>query len=163
MSTFFQNIVDYKLFNEWAETLDWLVDDNKFDKAIGWTSGYVGSLSKKIRKINGFSKDKTYCYTAMKKLTFPTACPDGVIAFFSNGGSECKDFIRHIRNGIAHGKTKCIKKNKELYIEVKDYDSTGINQTAYFFFPMDYITQIYKLYKCVMRSFKNQKKPKGKK
>ena len=50
MSKFFQSIVDYKLFDDWADTLDWLVDDNKFDEKNGWTSGYVGSLSKKIQK-----------------------------------------------------------------------------------------------------------------
>lgn len=157
MSNFFQKIVDYQLFNEWAETLDWLVDDNKFDETIGWTSGYIGSLSKKIQKLDGFSKDKTYCHLAIKNLSFPMQTTNAVVALFSNGNSECKDFIRHIRNGIAHGKTNCMKHNNELFIEIKDYDSSGSNQTAYFFFPIRYITQTHKLYKDVLRSLKNQK------
>ena len=83
------------------------------------------------------------------------------MALFSNGQSECKDFIRHIRNGIAHGNTSCIKQNDELYIEIKDYDSTGNKQTAYLFIPINYITETHKLYKDVMRSFKNQRKSRG--
>ena len=69
MSNFFKNIVDYNLFDDLAETLDWLVDDNKFEEKDGWTSGYIGLLSKKIQKLDGFSKDRTYCHFAIKNLT----------------------------------------------------------------------------------------------
>lgn len=157
MSNFFQNIVDNNLFNDWAATLDWLVNDNKFDEKNGWTSGYIGSLTKKIKKMNGFG-DETYLHTAIKNLTFPSNRSNTIMALFSNGDSECKDFIRHIRNGIAHGNARCFKQKCELFIEIKDYDSTGKNQTAYFYFPISYITQVHKLYMDVIRSIEKRKK-----
>ena len=157
MSNFFQNIVDNNLFNDWAATLDWLVNDNKFEKSKGWTSGYIGSLTKKIKRMNGFG-DETYSHTAIKELTFPQKQSNTIMALFSNGDSECKDFVRHIRNGIAHGNTRCFNQKGELFIEIKDYDSTGKNQTAYFYFPISYITQAHKLYMDVVRSIKNKKR-----
>ena len=162
MSKFFQSIVDYKLFDDWADTLDWLVDDNKFDEKNGWTSGYVGSLSKKIQKLDGFSKDETYCHWAIKNLVFPTEASNTIVALFSNGNSECRDFIRHIRNGIAHGNAQCIKRGNELYVEIKDYESKSSVQTAYLFFPISYISQTHKLYKEVKRSFEKQKDKRSK-
>ena len=158
MGNLFQNIVDDNLFNDWAATLDWLFNDKKFDATKGWTSGYVRSLTTKVQGICGFSKDKTYCHNAIKHLTFPTTRDKTILALFSNGDSECKDFIRHIRNGIAHGNTHCIRKKGELYIEIKDYDSTGKTQTAYFYFPISYITQVHKLYMDVEKSIKNKRK-----
>lgn len=65
MSKFFQNIVDNNYFNEWAATLDWLVNDNKFDVQKGWNAGYIGSLTKKIKRMNGFG-DKTYLHAPIK-------------------------------------------------------------------------------------------------
>ncbi|MBR5156980.1 MAG: hypothetical protein IKW59_04345 [Clostridia bacterium] len=162
MSKFFQNIIDNNLFINWAATLDWLVNDNKFDETKGWTSGYIGSLTKKIKRMDGFSEGKTYSHSAIKSLEFPLNRPTTIVALFSNGNSECKDFIRHIRNGIAHGNTQCFKTKGELYIEIKDYDSTGTKQTAYFYFPMYYITQTHKLYTDVMHSFEKKRKRGGK-
>lgn len=156
MSKFFQNIVDNNYFNEWAATLDWLVNDNKFDVQKGWNAGYIGSLTKKIKRMNGFG-DKTYLHAPIKNLVF-TPNNSNTMALFSNGDSECKDFIRHIRNGIAHGNTRCLRKKGELYVEIIDYDSAGKKQTAYFYFPISYITQAHKMYMDVLHSIEKKKR-----
>lgn len=60
-------------------------------------------------------------------------------------GSESRDFIRHIRNGIAHGKTKIVRKNAKLWVEIKD-NNTKKQQTAYLFMPIQYIYNVHKYY-----------------
>ncbi len=32
MSRFFQDIVDHQLYTDWAQTLDWIVNDKNFDR-----------------------------------------------------------------------------------------------------------------------------------
>ncbi len=162
MSRFFQDIVDHQLYTDWAQTLDWIVNDKKFDRNQGWTSGYIGALTKKIQKMPSFSKEKTYQYKPIKHLNFPKNRSKTIKVLFSNGASECKDLIRHIRNGIAHGNTVCFSNNNELYIEIKDFDSSGKNQTAYICFPMSYIIQIHKLYCDVKKSYERNRDTKGK-
>ncbi len=160
MNKFFQDIVDYNLFADWAKTLDWLCDDNKFKKEDGWTSGYVGALTKKIKKLPQFSEGDTYQYGAIKSLAFPNKACTKATAIFSNGSSESKDFVRHIRNGIAHGNTSCFKNSTELFIEIYDYDGPGGKQTAYMCFPLSYIVRTHNLYCEVKKSHdKNKKKP----
>ena len=64
----------------------------------------------------------------------------------------CKDIVRHIRKGIAHGKTKFKKVKKQLYIEISDYNKLGKNKTAYMFIPMEIIIKIQKIYKEILNS-----------
>lgn len=114
MSKLFKNLVNEGLLNSWAEMLDWLFDDNKFSDENGWTSGYVGAFIKKVKRIHNFNDDN-YKYGAIKYLRFPNTVNNGSIIIHSNGKGESRDLVRHIRNGIAHGKTRIYKPNGELY------------------------------------------------
>ena len=72
-----------------------------------------------------------------------------------------KDFIRHIRNGIAHGQTKIIKRENTLYIEIldfKDKDKSLDKQTGYIYIPLSYVVDIYKIYSEIQKSINNTKK-----
>ena len=59
---------------------------------------------------------------------------------------EC--FVRHIRNGIAHGRTKIIKQNENIIFEIYDYkiSNTVKKQTAYIKMPIRELINIYELY-----------------
>ncbi len=154
MSKFFQTMVDTNLYKEWAETIDWLVDDEKFDAKKGWSSSQLSKLTKQIHKLPNFSQGKNYIYGSQKNLAFPKKRTRKIQVIFSNGESESRDFIRHIRNGIAHGNTELFQTSNGLFIEIKDYNSSGTKQTAYICFPAEYIVSIHKLYVNIKKSLK---------
>ena len=148
MNGVFQALRDEKQLNDWANLFDWLFDDDRFDERCGWTGGYIGAFTKKTKKLfENFGVN--YNYASRKELTFSRAS-NHTMAFFSKGDkeSEGRDLVRHIRNGIAHGRTVMQRINDELYIEIKDFkDSSMKTQTALFFFPLSYIMKIYDCYK----------------
>ena len=153
MGKLFNRLVDEGLYKDWASLLDWLFDDNRFQN---WSSGYVGALTKKIKQLPQIGND-TYFYDCAKKLVFPIErTAHNVLIMMTKGDGEAKDLIRHIRNGIAHGKTDVFKQNNELYIEIVDYSKSG-NQSAYLCMPIGYINKIHKLYQDVKKS-KGKKK-----
>lgn len=148
MSNFFNRLVNEGLYNDWASLLDWLFDDNRFQN---WSSGYVGSLTKKIKRLPLIG-DKTYFYGSAKNINFPTnRTTKDLLIMMTKGDGEAKDLIRHIRNGIAHGKAALFKQNSRLYIEIVDFSKNG-NQSAYLCIPIDYINKIHKLYQDVKKS-----------
>ncbi len=147
MSKFFKAIVEYELYSTWADTLDWLLDDDKFSEQKGWNSNKVRKLSNIISNFPEFKKDMSnYQHDAIKKLKFPKKRRKTVIAIFSNGSAQCKDFIRHIRNGIAHGNAECFNNNNTVFIEIKAFSKDKKELRAYMSFPIDYITKLYKAY-----------------
>lgn len=159
MSNLFCRLVDENLYKDWAILLDWLFDDDKFQN---WSAGYVGSLTKKIKRLPLIGKD-TYCYESAKNIKFPKNVRNPkFLVLMTKGDGEAKDLIRHIRNGIAHGKTNILKINNELYIEIIDYTKKG-TQSAYICIPISYITQIQKLFLEVKKSKDNDKKSTKKK
>ena len=151
MGRFFERLVDEGLYNEWALLLDWLFDDYRFSN---WSSGYVGSLTKKIKRLPYLGKE-SYIYDIAKNIQFPDNM-NHICIMMTKGDSESKDLIRHIRNGIAHGKSKVYKKDQELYIEICDYTTKGM-QSAYIFIPLEYIGQIHKLYLDVKKAKEHSK------
>lgn len=170
MAEFFQEIVNRKLFNDWAGTLDWLTNDKRFDESIGWNRGATNSFTAKIKKIPYFSST-SYKHAPKKEgiIQFPTTIPESPTIYMYKGESAGRDIVRHIRNGIVHGHT-CIlskrdriKKEKVLYIEIKDYkDTAHTEQTAYFYIPMDFILRLHELYKEVLKT-RNSKETSNKK
>lgn len=147
MAKLFVDLVSANLLNDWASLLDWFFDDNKFHQ---WSSSKVGKLTKKIKRLPGLGKT-TYTYDCAKRLSFPKYPSHHTIKVqLGRKDSEAKDWIRHLRNGIAHGKTRTIKRNNELWIEIEDYSKSG-NQTAYLFMPIDYMVRIYRFYAEVNR------------
>ncbi len=149
----FDGLVEEGLFNSWAKLLDWLFDDKRFSVDRGWTSGYVGTFIKKVKRIPNLG-EKEYIYDSIKNINFSSCKSQGLMIAHTKGDGESRDFVRHIRNGIAHGKTRLLKPNGVLYIEILDYNKSG-EQTAYMFMPIDYIAKIYDIYKQVEKSKNN--------
>lgn len=150
MSKLFNTLVSESLIIKWAEMLDWLFDDERFSDKKGWTSGYIGSFTKKVKKLPGIGKNN-YSYEAIKNLSFPSSKFKNIQIVHSKGEGEGKDLIRHIRNGIAHGKTEIKKEKDILYIEILDYNKKG-EQTAFICIPLNHILEIYNVYREVEKS-----------
>ena len=67
------------------------------------------------------------------------------------GQGEAKDIVRHIRNGIAHGRAALCTRNKIRCIELTDYGKYGEKnekggQTAYLLMPVVFIQDLYNIY-----------------
>ena len=70
-------------------------------------------------------------------------------------GSEGRDLVRHLRNGIAHGKTKVFSRDGHLWFELKDYN-TKKEPTAYTALPIGYLSQLQSIYISVCRQKKTK-------
>ncbi|MBQ7265580.1 MAG: hypothetical protein IJS61_05725 [Firmicutes bacterium] len=145
MSKFFNNLVNIGLLNDWATILDWLFDDNKFDSKK-WSSGYVGSFSKKIKKFDYIGKNN-FIYDKRDNILFQNTIDkeNPIIIKMIRGDSAGKDFVRHIRNGIAHGCNSFHVIKEKTYIKILDYNRKK-EQTAYIIIPIEYIEQLYNIY-----------------
>ncbi len=76
------------------------------------------------------------------------------IAVFS-AKSLGEDFVRHLRNGIAHGHVKCLRIDTSTYVELTD--SYQNKQTAYVLMPMSCFGQIREVYCEIESTFDNAK------
>lgn len=160
MSGFFEFLVDKKLYEEWAKTLDWLIDDGKFDPKKGWGRGKVGNYIKRVEKLPHISRSQF-----KEDLSSPPLNNDEPIFIYGKGDGKTRGLVRHLRNGIAHGNTRFYKtKEGELYIEIIDYsdDATKKNrkQTAFLAFPVTLFPKLYKVYLDIEKSIFNDKQTK---
>ncbi len=139
-----------KLHNNYLnyiEALDWLFSDDKFE--YEWNCTKAKRFTKQLkRELPLLSNKNGYQYKNVKKFADEKSNKQPVIQHLSRDG-EGKDFIRHIRNGIAHGRV-CIKEQKaEKYIVLTDYSvKNGQNKmTAYMYMPIEYLLIMHKIYK----------------
>jgi hypothetical protein len=160
MAKFFYTLQEYKLITEWAEILDWLLDDNRFSKERGWDKNRKDKFTKALCGRCGIEK-KHFIADANKRLNWTLKRPHNAFVQMQEGGSKGKDLITHIRNGIAHGHNDIIMLKGELWIEIKDYNPSG-KQTAYLLFPMKFINELHKLYKEIEQSSGKTAAPKPK-
>ena len=144
MGQLINRLVSENLINEWAEILDWLFDENKFSPQKRWSREKIGSFTKSVKRQLSV-KDTNYKYDSAKNLCFKTTSNENTM-IFSRSESEGRDIVRHIRNGIAHGRCEIQKNRNALFIQIRDYNRTG-DQTAYMYIPLDSIRTIHKIYK----------------
>lgn len=177
MAKFFSTLKDADLISDWATILDWLLDEDRFSTTKGWSKGVIGNFTKNVKKSLSLSSEKgNYACKALKDLTFPDALsPDDkatTIVMMGTGDSEGRNIIRHIRNGIAHGKVRCFNQQGEFWIEITDYgqaesgSKTSFRQTAYILISSANIFAIHKIYSDIEKSKRNdrsKKKPQQKK
>ena len=151
MATFFSNLLNIGELNKWASLLDWLFDGDKFNN---WDPNKVTRFTKRLKNQLGLG-DYNYIHASYKNLTFPKRLKKGEVIVISGSQlSEGKDLVRHIRNGIAHGNARIISDNG-YWIELKDFkmskrnktEQKENNQTAYIYFPIEYVFKIFDLYK----------------
>lgn len=156
----FSALLKKKEFSHYADTLDWLLSDNKFKKSV-WDQQKVQQLTKSIYKIKGFSRDRLI-YRSKKTLIFPKRGDylkyQSFTFYVARGESIAKDLIRHIRNGIAHGNITLHDIKGNLIVELLDFgkeSKQSDGQTAYMVFPLYFLNDLYSLYRkkdCVEKS-----------
>ena len=156
MAKFFNQLQEHELVTEWVDLLDWLLDDRRFDKNDGWESDIKKRFTRRIKKQPNVSDGKNFIVKANKDLTWNKR-PSNLFIQFQSGGSIGEDLIKHIRNGIAHGRTNIKPKDGSPWIEIKDYNSQK-QQTAYLFIPINFIKELYKVYKEIENSVNPNKK-----
>ena len=164
MGKFFSQLISQALISEWANTLDWLLDDARFSAENGWEQGKVGNFTKKVKKLPGFPKNfavGTSKELKLKSIKTVWKAVNGPVVKIIRGDSEGKDLIRHIRNGIAHGRTEMHPVGSEVYIEIFDYNSKK-QRTAYVLLPLSYIPKLYQIYHEIEKGMQQSRKPKYK-
>ena len=142
-----KNLVSY------GRVIDWWLSEGKFED---WAKDDVGNLTKKLHLLQGFSKNRDLHYESAKRLSFPKKAQRYPQVWISKGSSEGRDWVRHIRNGIAHGNVTVRANTAEPIVEIKDYMSDCTTQTAYILIPLKYLEQIMHLYDLVDKRRKNQ-------
>lgn len=157
MEKLFSSLVNYNLIKDWAEILDWLFDEEKFSSDRNWSSEDTRKFGKKVKDYL-LLKKAIYKHDSIKNIQkFITENKNHQIQFiYYRCDSQGRDIVRHLRNGIAHGRTKVERYNNELYIEIKDFNNQN-KQTAYIYIPINYISQIHKIYSEIEKGLKNDK------
>ena len=158
MEKLFSSLVNYNLIKDWAEILDWLFDEEKFSSDRNWSSGQIGIFCQKVKELPYLKEEPYYKYDSIKNIQEAiNEDKNHQIRFIhSKSNSEVRGIVRHLRNGIAHGRTKVERYNNELYIEIKDFNNQN-KQTAYIYIPINYISQIHKIYSEIEKGLKNDK------
>lgn len=152
---FFSKLPIEKDWKEWAQTFDWLFHDERFPKERGWDSSLVGKFTNRIKKMEFFAEG-VFEHGSAKKLIFPKTTPKSIpTVIIGTNESQGRDLMRHIRNGIAHGRVKVLKQEKTVYVEIVDMKAT--QQTAYLYVPYTYILGLYQIYKEMEHAIKNDR------
>lgn len=79
-------------------------------------------------------------------MKFPKKAARFPQIWIGNGNSEGRDWVRHIRNGIAHGNTTVRRIKDEYVVEMIDFHTDGKTQTAYILMPLNYLMEIMNCY-----------------
>lgn len=165
MSNFFQKVMDERLLDNLPAILDWLFDDKKFD-GPAWTAGTKRKFTNKVLKLEGFSKatfKKKTNGDSYPKAHVKCARPQKPYAMFSSNTSLGQDFVRHIRNGIAHGRATPFKSGGKDYVEITDWGTRRTKngdrvQTAYITIPLSHLNSILRIYREVEQGSSYKKK-----
>ena len=154
MGSFLTNLIGSSNYNRVAKYLDWLVNDNKFD-VKGWSKSKTSNYTKAIKSIAGF-ESKYYYHGGQKDMSYPKSKLNHFAIYMQNDEAECKDLIRHIRNGFAHGNITLRTIKGVKYVEVFDYGKSNrtnkpSGQTAYILVPIDFVLELYDQYERIRK------------
>ena len=159
MRHFFTDLVNEKLIDDICIILDWLFDEGKFPENRKWNPGYVSSYSKKVKKL--ITNGGTFDYNSKRKMRYLNNREECPCVYISGSDSLARDLIRHIRNGIAHGRCELYKAGKYRFIEIYDYSDSSGNpekQTAYLNVPIGFLLALHETYTNMEKSIRNTKK-----
>ena len=143
MNKFFTHALGNGLIPDEAEVLDWIFSDDKFS-GPWWDKSAKAQFADEIKKL--FAKGefrrrrKGHSYSEFEERFKLHRMP---CALFASSDSMGKDFVKHIRNAIAHG---------QVDIEASDgyaifRDKGGKGQASFIAIPLDYLIKIYGFYK----------------
>ena len=147
-SKFFRDVLTDKSLNPtwWISNLDWLFDDKKFEKSLGWTKGPRRALTNYINR----NISNIFVIKKGEKIIPPK---NDIYAIFTSDDCESVSFVRHIRNSIAHNNTTIMTIKKLKYIHFKDYSSnSGSVQTADIVINMDVLMKIHQKYNLLRKT-----------
>ena len=160
---FFSFLSNYNFIDEYAEIFDWIFNDNKFPKLIWDNPNKVKAFTKALHKLDKLSPNSIH-YDAKCRLDFPIHSETFPCIYMAKGSSEGRDWLRHIRNAIAHGKVKVIHKAEDgksgILIELLDFgkiENDDSGQTAYMLIPLEYLIDIHKIYFDKEKQWKKEK------
>ena len=143
---FFKDLQSYDVCLDVADILDWLLTEHRFDSP-NWNQTMKGRFTKRLKRLEGFDgdrfakKDRGHPYPRMASARNRKRKP---LAVFSSRRSLGEDFVRHVRNGIAHGHATCYTANRVPYVEIRDYNRGS--QTAFVAMPIEYLGRIRRIY-----------------
>lgn len=138
-------ILKDKSFADYAEALDWFFSEDRYGD--NWNSIKASRLTKHLKKrLPLMSSKNGYQYKNVSQFVDGESNKQPIIQHLSHD-SEGKDLIRHIRNGIGHGRAKIKYLNSTQYIILTDYSNS--NQTAYMNIPLEYLLIIHNVYKSI--------------
>lgn len=165
----FSLLSDYNLIDDYAKIFDWIFNDNMFPALIWDNKNKVQAFTKALHKLDKLSPDNIH-YDAKERLAFPERSNVYSCIYMAKGSSEGRDWLRHIRNAIAHGKVNVVYKTDAcmsgILLELRDYGKaeTGEGgQTAYMLIPLEYLADIYKVYLEKEKQWKRAKSKKERK
>lgn len=154
MNSFLTNLANSSNYMEISKYIDWLVDDDKFD-VKGWNKSKTSRYTKEIKGISGF-EEKHYHHGGSKDMKYPKSALKHFAIYMQNDEAECKDLVRHIRNGFAHGNIKMRNISKNKFIEIVDMGKSNrtdkpSGQTAYILVPLEFAYQLYVVYERIRK------------
>lgn len=144
-NTFFRDLVNRSLINEWAENIDWILNDNKFCKWEKKEKIKYTKLVKQYLKTSNIDY-KLFTIDKLKNIHINKS----LYVYMNSNSSESLELIRHIRNGIAHGHCNINKINNELCLLIFDFKSRDVI-SARLCIPIKVISDLRLLYKKVMK------------
>ena len=104
---FFVSLAKKDILIKWAPVLDWYLSSEHFN-GDEWKN-YVPVFTRKLKKLSCI-QSVNIKYGTEGSLSYPAKRPNGVRIIIEqtteNSESIGKDFVRHIRNGIAHGRAR---------------------------------------------------------
>lgn len=137
---FFQKIKNNENIIGIILTIDLLFDEQKFDNK--WNASCTKKLTRRLKELIN-TNDKFQIKEAL-----------GV--YESNDDKNAKNMLRHMRNGIAHGRAKIFKKRGKYFVEI--YDIYKGKQTAYIVVELDNFLKIYGSFENIEKEYKENKK-----
>lgn len=142
----FQDLQTNNQIEKWVPLLDWLLSNNRFSKEKGWDAQRKSRFTKRLKNLSGISKDG-WRVQAAKKAVWEFDKTEDIQVVMNSDNAEGESFVRHIRNGIAHGSVHIEKLNGKLYMDIEDYkDDSHKMQTAHMWMPVDTMFDVHKLY-----------------
>ena len=146
-----QFFIEFK-YADWISIFDWLLDDAKFDN---WSKQKLNLFVSEYKKLNDVSQglfvyDKKAVANPSKYDRKKSRSRKSIIIMVKGQG-QAKDIVRHIRNGIFHGRATLCTRNGIRCLELADFGKYGDKnerggQTAYMLIPVYLLSEIFKIY-----------------
>lgn len=146
MGTLFHDVESKHLEPNWAFIIDWLFDETRFE-SDSWNSNAKGRFTRAISSSRFFDESSFGKKTRVHKYPIYNSKRNRKkkpFAVFSSRESLGVDFLKHIRNGIAHGNAEWYTANGKDYIQIRD--SHNGHQTGFIAIPISYLNEFRLIY-----------------